>query len=112
MQRGLVDDRSGQHGRAIFLTLYGQAPEPVRPAVVEVALYPNLIERLLAQVTPPFGHGSGSTETLLLQGQGSLVCVYLLASNDRVKCRVELRPLLDLPPSSEVAIEKEDWLAT
>ena len=41
-----------------------------------------------------------------------LVCVNLLASNDRLNCRVELSPLLDLPPGTEVAIEKEDWLAT
>ena len=37
--------------------------------------------------------------------------VYLLGSNDRLKCRVELSPLLNLPPGTEVAIEKEDWLA-
>ena len=36
MQRGLVDNRSDKHGRAIFLTLYSQAPKLLIPSVVEV----------------------------------------------------------------------------
>ena len=39
MQRRLVDDRSDQHGGAIFLAVYGHAPKPVRPAVGEVTFY-------------------------------------------------------------------------
>ena len=44
MQRRLVDDRSDQHGRAIFLKMYGQAPKRVRPAVVEVPFHSKSID--------------------------------------------------------------------
>ena len=51
MQGGLVDDRSDQQGRAIFLEVYGQAPKPVRPAVGEVTFYSKTID--VAHVTAP-----------------------------------------------------------
>ena len=44
MECRLVNDRSDQHGRAIVLTLYGQAAKSVRPAVVEVAFHSETID--------------------------------------------------------------------
>ena len=43
MQGGLVDDRSDQQGCTIVLKVYGQAPKPLRPAVVEVTPHSKTI---------------------------------------------------------------------
>ena len=58
MQGRLVDDGTGEHRLTVRLMSQAQALEPLRPAVFEVPSDPNLIERLLAQVTSP-EHESG-----------------------------------------------------
>ena len=43
VQGSLVGEWTCQHGRAVFLTLYGQPPKPVGPAVVEVSSHTKFI---------------------------------------------------------------------
>ncbi len=43
VERRLVNHRSDEQGRTIFLTLYGHASKPLRPAVVEATFHSKSI---------------------------------------------------------------------
>ena len=64
MQRRLVDDWTGQHGRAVVLALDDQAPEPVRPAVVEVPGHADPIAIVHCFPQPPLGESAIVLDTI------------------------------------------------